>query len=569
PGVGVDAEMAADEPADERLPRGRILVMGGDEVYPTPGKDGYRNRMAGPYDAALPCLPDPKKECPHLYAIPGNHDWYDGLTSFLRQFCQGRAIGAWKTRQRRSYWALRLPHGWWVWGTDIQLGADIDFPQLEYFRGKAKEAAQGDRVILCTAEPSWVSAGRAARKRGASASPEVGKQEGFDNLEFFERNVIRENGLVLAATLTGDAHHYVRYSSIDAAGRESVTKITAGGGGAHLSPTHHLPEALPLAFGPVKDGGDPTTVRLDRRATFPTPEESRGEVLGLRRLGRQNPGMAGLLSGVYCFLFLFFHGALVGWCGQYPGLGPCPAPGPGASVYLEPLIGMLAGNGVLLALAVVLALFAVANLFPAAPAAVRVTAGLLHAAVHVGVVVAAAVALVEPTGALASRYGWDPVVPVLAFAVAMTLVGRYVGIAVMALYFWVAEKVGVNESEALASQSIEKYKNFLRLRVTAKELTVYPFGIHEVVRRDDWEVDGKGDPGTPLLKPKAGMAPRIHLIEQPIVIPKSVQPPYPSAEGERPTAGRAGGAGARADAEAGGWRRSVGARRRRRAGGLI
>ena len=30
-----------------------------------------------PYAAALPELPDPR---PTVYAIPGNHDWYDGLT---------------------------------------------------------------------------------------------------------------------------------------------------------------------------------------------------------------------------------------------------------------------------------------------------------------------------------------------------------------------------------------------------------------------------------------------------------------------------------------------------------
>jgi hypothetical protein len=525
PGVGMDEAVAADADADDRLPRGRILVMGGDEVYPTPGKDGYRNRMAGPYDAALPCLPDLAKECPHLYAIPGNHDWYDGLTSFLRQFCQGRAIGAWKTRQRRSYWALKLPHGWWLWGTDIQLSADIDFPQLEYFREMAKKAEQGDRVILCTAEPSWVDAGREARKPGAPASPEVGKQGGFNNLEFFERHIIRENGLVLAATLTGDAHHYTRYSHIDAGAQESVTKITAGGGGAHLSPTHHLPGSLQLAFASVEDGGETKVVRLDQRTAFPTPEESRSQVMGLRRLGKQNPGMAALLSFVYGALFLCLHGAIVGWCSR--DLESCPSP------YLEPFVGMLAGNALLLVLLMGLALFAVANLFPAAALKVRVTAGLLHLVAHVGLVVAAAGLLAKPTTALASRFGLDPVVPALAFAVATGLVGRYVGIGVMALYFWIAEKRGVNESEALASQSIQDFKNFLRLHVTADALTVYPFGIRGAVRRDDWEVAGGGDPGTPLLKPKPGAAPRVHLIEKPIVIPWSVQPPYPSATREK------------------------------------
>jgi len=531
PGVGVDGAVAADDPRGERLPRGRILVMGGDEVYPTPGKDGYRNRMAGPYDAALPCLPDPAQECPHLYAIPGNHDWYDGLTSFLRQFCQLRAIGAWKTRQRRSYWALRLPNRWWLWGTDIQLGADIDSPQLDYFRKMAKEEAEpGDRVILCTAEPSWITAGRDAGRKGGG--PEVGKQGGFDNLEFFERAIIRKYGLVLAATLTGDAHHYTRYSysprdghdraapdrterTARGPGEESVHKITAGGGSAHLSPTHHLPDCLPLAFSPVEEGETAESIRLWRRVEFPAKKESRRLLRGLWRLGGHNPGMANLLGGVYAVLFLCIVGALLGW--------------DGTNRILAPLSGMLLGNGVFLALLMILALFAVANLSGGVKRGVVAAAGVVHGVVHVGLVLAAAL-LFRSLYPFAPGWG---VWVTLGAAVGMFLVGRYLGIGVMALYFWLAEKVGVNTSEALAAQSIESHKNFLRLHVTAQELTIYPFGIDQVVRTDDW-IPAPDDPaGAPLLKPKPGSAPRIHLIEEPIVIPWGVQPPYPTGKWEK------------------------------------
>ena len=87
--------------------------------------------MAGPYAAALPAV---SGHVPVLFAIPGNHDWYDGLTSFTRQFCQRRTIGAWQTEQFRSYFAAKLIRNWWIWGIDIQLGSDIDYPQLRYFR---------------------------------------------------------------------------------------------------------------------------------------------------------------------------------------------------------------------------------------------------------------------------------------------------------------------------------------------------------------------------------------------------------------------------------------------------
>ena len=36
------------------LKRGDLLIMGGDEVYPTPEKHEYQNRLQGPYNAAFP-----------------------------------------------------------------------------------------------------------------------------------------------------------------------------------------------------------------------------------------------------------------------------------------------------------------------------------------------------------------------------------------------------------------------------------------------------------------------------------------------------------------------------------
>lgn len=38
-----------------RRRRGRVLVMGGDQVYPVPKRGEYHNRFLGPYRAGLPC----------------------------------------------------------------------------------------------------------------------------------------------------------------------------------------------------------------------------------------------------------------------------------------------------------------------------------------------------------------------------------------------------------------------------------------------------------------------------------------------------------------------------------
>ena len=103
----------------EPLPRGSLLVLGGDEVYPSASAQAYEDRMTGPYRAALPLT---RRSRPLLVALPGNHDWYDGLTAFLRVFTHRRSIGGWLTEQKRSYFAVQLPHRWWLLGLDSQFG---------------------------------------------------------------------------------------------------------------------------------------------------------------------------------------------------------------------------------------------------------------------------------------------------------------------------------------------------------------------------------------------------------------------------------------------------------------
>jgi hypothetical protein len=53
---------------------GSILVMGGDEVYPVADRDSYQEKLVSPYECAME---QSKRLGPDLYAIPGNHDWYE------------------------------------------------------------------------------------------------------------------------------------------------------------------------------------------------------------------------------------------------------------------------------------------------------------------------------------------------------------------------------------------------------------------------------------------------------------------------------------------------------------
>ncbi len=207
------------------LPRGQVLVMGGDQVYPTASAPDYEDRCKGPYTAALPCPPASAPQ-PTLYAVPGNHDWYDGLTAFLRLFARQRdaSLGGWRTKQARSYFAVRLPADWWLLALDEQFGAYVDDPQLNYFEAAAREFGPDDKVILAVPEPSWV---KAAVEQNAEA---------YDAVDYFIRTIIAPTGARVRLMLSGDLHHYARYSGVD---RELVT---CGGGGAYLYPTHQLPD---------------------------------------------------------------------------------------------------------------------------------------------------------------------------------------------------------------------------------------------------------------------------------------------------------------------------------------
>ena len=201
--------------------------------------------------------PGPWPTHPAMYAVPGNHDWYDGLTGFLRLFGQGRWIGGWTTRQTRSYLAVQLPHHWWLWGVDIQPDRYVDEPQLEFFGGVAAKAAPGAKLILATPVPTWTELDR--------------DPNAYRNLAYLERTMLRPDGIVLKLTVAGDLHHYSRYgSSARSATRRPgrpTHKITTGGGGAFLHPTHALRPGRRSASTPTT----PATGRLPHGGRLPRP----------------------------------------------------------------------------------------------------------------------------------------------------------------------------------------------------------------------------------------------------------------------------------------------------------
>lgn len=71
----------------ELLPRGELLMFGGDVAYPVGTADEIHRRLTQPWNEALRSArvrgPTKKRV---LLGVPGNHDWYDGLDGFGRLF---------------------------------------------------------------------------------------------------------------------------------------------------------------------------------------------------------------------------------------------------------------------------------------------------------------------------------------------------------------------------------------------------------------------------------------------------------------------------------------------------
>jgi hypothetical protein len=456
------------------LPRGEVLVLGGDQVYPTASGQQYEDRFKGPFRAALPERPV-GGPAPRLYAVAGNHDWYDGLTAFLRLFVRGDegAVGGWRTRQSRSYFAVELPHRWWLLGLDVQAGAYIDDPQLRYFRSVAARMGPGDRVIICPPSPSWVES--------------TDDHKAYDSLDYFVRTIIGPTGADVRLMISGDHHHYARYS------RPERELITWGGGGAYLFPTHELPDriSVPPVRSLVRNASPSTT--YDLRGVYPSKARSRRLALGVFwRLPWRNAmflGLLGLLQTLTMLAFVNAADRVVS--GVEQRLVTVPA-----------------------ALMVVLDLLGTCLLAMPRTAGRRRprhwVLGLLHGAAFVGLATLGTWAwLQSPFVGLS----W-PLPLLLAVIVYFPLSALAAG-ELFALYLVVASKFDVNVNELFAGQGITGYKGFLRMHFAADgSLTIYPIGARRTGRR--WHARPAAAPDASWFEPGRPM--EVHLIDEPIRI---------------------------------------------------
>ncbi len=463
------------EAGGETLPRGRVLVLGGDSVYPTASGKAYEDRFEGPYRAALPQVP--AENGPTLFALPGNHDWYDGLTAFLRLFArrEGSRIGGWRTKQTRSYFALQLPHRWWLLALDAQGAAYMDDPQLEYFRGVAANIEPGDRIILVTPQPAWVQ---------SEEHPLY-----YDTIDYFLRTVIDPTGADVAVMLSGDLHHYARYAQSDI-GRQL---ITCGGGGAYMAATNHLPEQIEVPPRHSQVRRQSTGMPYKLQKTYPTKLRSRWLGSGVfARLPWRNPGFATMLGIMHTMLMLSFNNAA----------------------------GRILTVPIFLMTAAVMAstVFFAVGLTEGEARLKPIVLGSLHGLAHLALGVGGLFLWRD----LLPFEGYKPAVQAaLAVVVYLTPAGVIAALLV-SLYLLIAASFKVNVNELYAGQGIEDYKCFLRMRFAPDgTLSIYVVGV------DTISTSWKPQPSGSWFGPAKPLRPR--LVDEVITLGPAKQHAAPPA----------------------------------------
>lgn len=251
-----------------------FAVIASDVVYPAGDVNEYVNKFFAPYAG----YPRP------IYAVPGNHDWLDGLVGFMRHFCAApppaeKLLPPRHTRYPRS--ALLLHRLLWrragklapvTLGKAVALrGAAaasgpaqpnmyfcIDTPALRIIcidvgilgrldaeQGEwLKRMATGPKAkLLISGAPIYSGTAISPRR---ILTPEGDPPHGLRPVPHARAggglllNLLRDPAYNFVASISGDIHHYERYAVRQSDGRV-LQFVISGGGGAFMTSTHQIP----------------------------------------------------------------------------------------------------------------------------------------------------------------------------------------------------------------------------------------------------------------------------------------------------------------------------------------
>lgn len=239
PNAGVGSEVAcARNDTASPLPRGAFLFVGGDTAYHMSDFETLCERFQGPFNWAAEDLtaagraPDRRP----IFAIPGNHDYYDFLDGFNRQFRRPfddatsyLQLKGFERVQESSFVAIELPFGWQLWGWDSQDGT-LDKRQKNFFVEQNKRLP-ADRLIVATPQP--VTAFGLYRKAD-HAITRTHRELGLETC-FLEGESHQAAPGRCRLDLAGDVHHYARYwGATSEQAPSSYASVVSGLGGAFV-----------------------------------------------------------------------------------------------------------------------------------------------------------------------------------------------------------------------------------------------------------------------------------------------------------------------------------------------
>jgi uncharacterized membrane protein HdeD (DUF308 family) len=243
----------------------RFVVLSSDVVYPNGSMIDYENRFWLPF----------KGVTKPVFAIPGNHDWYDALEAFLATFLQPDAARAAMRARAEADLRLTSTTGDRIEGLIAEaarLRGEYDVP-TGFQRGPFFEF-QTDRFALVAvdtgivkridpAQWAWLE-GALDRARGKLTMAILGHPlyaKSYDmaanNSDFARlKKLLLDRGVTIA--MAGDTHDFEYYMEPPGEGRPPVHYFVNGGGGAYLSlgtaidwPEH--PPTAEWAYYPSRD----------------------------------------------------------------------------------------------------------------------------------------------------------------------------------------------------------------------------------------------------------------------------------------------------------------------------
>ncbi|MGH2905401.1 MAG: metallophosphoesterase family protein [Solirubrobacterales bacterium] len=239
-----------------------FTVIASDVLYPAGDVNEYIAKFFIPYAG----YPQP------IYAVPGNHDWLDGLAGFMRHFCAADPPArTFAPPPRRQYSRLFMLLHRLLWRRPRALAPDtlaeakalrgpaqangpaqpnmyfcIDTPQLRVIGidtgilGRL-DGDQGDwlRRVAAGDKPKLLVSGKPIYS-GPQMSPRRILPKSDDDPGGLLWSVLRDPANNFVAMISGDVHHYERHPVKLSDGR-TLQCVISGGGGAFMTSTHQIP----------------------------------------------------------------------------------------------------------------------------------------------------------------------------------------------------------------------------------------------------------------------------------------------------------------------------------------